>query len=130
MKGSAPPNTQKNPIDVPGLMPDLLRLHQKKPWEVGNNTNRSASLMVYCPAGQRIAPFQHVASTHREPNEVRKSLSPVSVGSLSAISEKNVTQMVPTHRHHSVQLQPGLFEDLMRVGFLKSRRNQWPEFRP
>ena len=55
VKGFAPPNTQKNAIEVPGLMPDLFELGQIKPCEGGNNTNRNASLMVFRPASQQIA---------------------------------------------------------------------------
>ena len=57
MEGFVPPNIQKNPIAVPGLIPDLLQLGQARFYESDGDTNRSASLMVCYPKSQQLAPL-------------------------------------------------------------------------
>ena len=100
-KGFTPPNIQKKPMEVPGLIPDLSRLSQVKPYE-SNDTNRNASWMVCRPIDQQLA-FVWYASTHREPDDVGESVPPVSVGSLPIISKKDVKTVAWTHQRHSIQ---------------------------
>jgi len=57
MEGFVPPNIQKNPIAVPGLIPDLMQLGQTRLYESDGDTNRSASLIVYRPKSQKLAPL-------------------------------------------------------------------------